>query len=203
MYENHPDIDTPSGRKIIWRYTSLTKLIYLLEKNKLFFCPSNLLDDPFEGSFPIINIKNIIKQHHRISRKYSDIKIYRAFERYKRKFFINSWHLNRYESDAMWKIYSKEDKCIAIKSSIDKFIASVHDEQRTIYFGRVRYIDYNKENIPTDNIFNPFFYKRKVYQHENELRALNTVENIYRGEEFNNNYGIRGIYIKCNPNILI
>jgi hypothetical protein len=36
----------------------------------------------------------------------------------------------------------------------------------------VKYIDYNDGEIPLDNVFWPFTYKRRSFEHERELRAL-------------------------------
>ena len=41
----------------IWRYMDFTKLVSLLEKRALFFCRSDKLGDPFEGSYSQANIK--------------------------------------------------------------------------------------------------------------------------------------------------
>jgi hypothetical protein len=36
----------------------------------------------------------------------------------------------------------------------------------------VNYIDYDKEWVPEDSIFNPFLFKRQSFQHEHEIRAI-------------------------------
>ncbi len=36
----------------------------------------------------------------------------------------------------------------------------------------VKYIDYDHEWISPDNMFSPFMYKRKSFEHENEARAV-------------------------------
>ena len=36
------------------------------------------------------------------------------------RFLVNSWHMNEYESAAMWDIYSTRDFGIAIRSTIKR-----------------------------------------------------------------------------------
>jgi hypothetical protein len=36
----------------------------------------------------------------------------------------------------------------------------------------VNYIDYDKEWVPEDSIYNPFLFKRQSFQHEREIRAI-------------------------------
>jgi hypothetical protein len=41
-----PDIDVK-----IWRYMSLAKFLWMLQKNALYFSRSDLMGDPFEGHY--------------------------------------------------------------------------------------------------------------------------------------------------------
>jgi len=62
---------------------------------------------------------------------------------------------------------------VAIKSTFkrlkDSFLPHKDDD---IFIGKVKYIDYTRDVIPKGNIFNPFLYKRKSFEHERELRAI-------------------------------
>jgi hypothetical protein len=87
-------------------------------------------------------------------------------------FFINCWHFNEHESSAMWKIYSKEDEGIAIQTTFKRLCSSFKEFDRIIWIGKVKYIDYSKEDIPDTNSLNKFLYKRKSFEYESEIRAI-------------------------------
>jgi len=85
--------------------------------------------------------------------------------------FLNCWHMNEFESDAMWKIYAKDNTGIAIQSTY-KNLVDVLKMNKEIYIGAVKYIDFELEFIPENNLFYPFVHKQKSFQHESELRAF-------------------------------
>lgn len=105
MYKEHPVFEKTENENIkIWRYLDFTKFVSLLDTKSLFFIRADKLSDPFEGSFSKANIKlrplvygeNFSIIHEKFSKFHMEI----------RKFtFINSWHMNEYESDAMWRLY--------------------------------------------------------------------------------------------------
>ena len=41
-----------------------------------------------------------------------------------------------------------------------------------IYIGKVNYVDYNNHFIPENNAFFPYLHKRKDFEHEREIRAI-------------------------------
>jgi tmRNA-binding protein len=102
--------------------------------------------------------------------KLSQIEIY---DRFRKIVNISSWHINENESAAMWEICLQSNEGVAIQSTFKRLKDSFHTHKEDeINIGKVKYIDYKKENIPKANIFNPFLYKRKAFEHERELRAV-------------------------------
>ncbi len=69
----------------------------------------------------------------------------------------------------MWKLYSKEEASITIQSSYSLLQAVLPEE---VDLGMVKYIDYETELVPHQNIINYCMHKRKSFEHERELRAL-------------------------------
>lgn len=144
----------------IWIFS---KFVSLLDTKKLFFPSVEQLSksDPFEGQIP----KNFPKiQGDDIWNK-----------EFRNDVCINSWHMNYGESDAMWKLYLKNENGIAIQSTYKRLTESFNDSQNEIYIGKVKYIDYDKWKIPENsklNAFIPFILKRESFEHEKELRAL-------------------------------
>jgi len=179
----HPAFTHPTDRTVkIWRYMDFTKFVGMLEHTSLFFARSDLLGDPFEGSFPPAN--DVMFDH--VHRQFLDVFV--GDDPQKREQYVNSvrklrlgvkgqrpwmlvscWHMNEHESAAMWKLYTDGGKSICIQSTYDKLRSCLPSE---IYTGVVRYIDYEKQFISEDNYFRNFMHKRKSFEHEREIRAI-------------------------------
>jgi hypothetical protein len=180
MYEKHPVFTAPTDENIkIWRYMDFTKFLSFIDKKTLFFTRVDQLEDKFEGRFtkylfnPEIeekatpNEKEKLRQYRDNSSKFN--------ERERTALAVNCWHMNEYESAAMWKLYVKSDEGIAIQSTYSRLLNSFYDSDGYMLFvGTVKYIDYNKEVIPVDNMFYPYIHKRRSFEYERELRAIIT-----------------------------
>ena len=81
--------------------------------------------------------------------------------------FVNCWHINRHESDAMWRLYS--DRGIAIRSTIRRFRQSLDGAPDDVYLCRVRY---TSDPQPFGSTLTAALKKFKSYEHERELRAI-------------------------------
>ena len=170
---NHPCFEQPpNGTLLLWRYMDLSKFIYLLATGKLFFCRSDLFDDPFEGSYSRLNAslrpliyKDIPEENrNQIFAEFSD------FLKWSREWtYLNCWHCNDHESAAMWNLYAHSGEAVAIQTDYETLSKVLPDN---VYLGLVRYIDYNSEWMPEGNLFYPFLHKRKSFEHEREARAL-------------------------------
>ena len=57
MYEEHPTFIQPENEEIkVWRYMDFTKLVSLIDSRRLYFTRADKFADPFEGSWPKINV---------------------------------------------------------------------------------------------------------------------------------------------------
>lgn len=94
---------------------------------------------------------------------------------------INCWHQNESESEAMWSLYSKNNKGIAIQTTAQDLIESIDDER--VHFSEVRYINFYDENLKSsDLIVNGFIsplLKREAFEHEKEARLFFTPNKNY------------------------
>ena len=71
----------------------------------------------------------------------------------------------------MWSLYTKDQSCaIAIKTTYDRLYNAI-GKNPLIEIGKVNYIDYTETFV---EIRAPFWFKRKSFQHENEVRAILT-----------------------------
>jgi hypothetical protein len=147
----------PENKNIkLWRYMDFTKFIYMLEKSALFFSQVDNLGDPYEGELSRGN-----------NTKFENLE--REIKRIKPNILVSCWHINKTESAAMWKLYSKSNEAICIQTTYNKFRRALDND---IKIGRVKYIDYDKDWIPESDLYYPFIYKRNSFEHEHELRGL-------------------------------
>lgn len=180
MYTKHPSFDEPNNKEQkVWRYLDFTKFVSLIETQELFFTRADKFEDKFEGSIPSVaaairdyQIKEMVEQG-KLLPQYGKPGFMSSISNHSRKTMaINCWHMNDFESAAMWKLYLKSDEGIAIQSTFNCLVDSISDNPIDIQLGKVKYIDYNTEVINLNNGFNQFIHKRKSFEHENELRAV-------------------------------
>lgn len=86
-----------------------------------------------------------------------------------RKFGLSCWHINEDESEAMWRLYGTAGSGIAIESTEQKLRAALTAEG--INIDRVRYMDFDHDEIEKGHKLYGLFIKRKSFVHEQELRA--------------------------------
>ena len=171
MYKEDYTFKTPPENLTAWRYIDFEKLISLLLNEEIFFCRSDNFEDPFEGQFRL-------KDYEQTKFMFED------FEKTKKYYFLNCWHLNEFQSDAMWKIFLKTNNGLAIKSTIRSIKESFRLATEDVHIGKIYYKDYEtvtfselmKEEqnrvagVQGGYTLNQFNYKRISFEHEKELR---------------------------------
>ena len=152
---------------IIWKYLDLSKFVDLLLYKKLFMSRSDKFEDQYEGTFSeptYEEIKKLAKDNPHFLDYYKT---------HRKNVVISSWHINEYESFAMWQIFTQKNEGLAIQSTLGKLQKALSvDTEFEQFIGEVNYIDYKKEYIPFDNTFFPFLFKRKSFQYEREVRVI-------------------------------
>ena len=187
------EYEKPAPDEKLWRYMDLAKLIHLLSTSKLFFASADSFEDIFEGA------KGVIERKERWDRFYLDFfreaiktapgatpemleperiekDAHRLLtemdangENERKHVFISCWHSNEYESEAMWKLYSTNTKnAVAIQTTAEHLYQAL-DRDPYIDIGKVKYIDYNKR---FSSVNGAYWYKRKSFEHEREVRAV-------------------------------
>lgn len=171
MYIQNPNILLPENPDtIVWKYLDLSKFLDLLFSKKLFMSRSDKFEDQYEGTFSEPTFEEIRK----ISE--NNPKFLDYYKSHREKIVISSWHINEYESFAMWQIFTKNNEGLAIQSTIGRLQEALKTERITEQFiGQVNYIDYKKEHIPFNDTFFPFLFKRKSFQYEREVRIISDV----------------------------
>ncbi|WP_339889943.1 hypothetical protein [uncultured Flavobacterium sp.] len=171
MYKENPNIILPDDDNIIvWKYLDLSKFLEMLLSNRLFMSRSDKFEDQYEGTFSEPTYEEIKKIAA------NNPKFLNYYKKHREKVVISSWHINEYESFAMWQIFTKNNEGLAIQSTIGRLKKALATERKTIqHIGQVNYIDYKKELIPFDDSFFPFLFKRKSFQYEREVRIISDV----------------------------
>ena len=173
MFQEHPCFSTPAGETDIWRFMDLTKFLSMLVRNSLFFCRADGLEDPYEGETPKASraafqaqIEAMLPPEPAASlmKMQGDLALL-----HKTTTFMNCWHMNPTESAAMWKLYASNNEGIAIKTTVRRLRDSLNKWPRPVYIGAV---SYNEQAFSHGNALAPFVFKRRSFQHEQELRAV-------------------------------
>ncbi len=214
VYQTLPYI-IPNPESVLWRFMDLAKFVSLMQNNSLYFSRADCFEDPFEGA------KGVLIRQEEWSKSYYDFFCYaidsakqidgisRSLEEIKEQAqrlllefkestskqplhtFINCWHENQYESEAMWKLYTKDSsQGIAIRTTYNRLYNSMQ-KNPSISIGRVNYIDYSKRFVDHNGAF---WYKRCSFEHEKEVRAI--LSDYTQKDVF-------GILIPVDLNILI
>jgi hypothetical protein len=177
MIEHHPYFKLPEDHNAkIWRFLTLAKFLSTLESRSLHFARSDQFEDPYEGAIPERVMDYARSFFHGLSPDNADslAKEYLHVIDGLRLFsYLNCWHVNQAESDAMWRIYSHTTECVAIQSTVARLCDCLGNTDEKVFVGQVIYTDF--ETVPPDIFLNgltPFIHKRSSFEYERELRAL-------------------------------
>lgn len=170
--------DCPPDEQMVWRYMRLSRFLWMLKESKLYFSrPAEFEDDPYEGTIPFANASQI------------EDNLKAAYGLQRRLAAISCWHMNDFESVAMWKLYVEGPDGVAIQSRAGGLKRL--DERSSYVIGKVKYINYETDPQPrfieplsSLQPYLPIFQKRKSYQHEQEARVVILNPGDLPGESF-------------------
>jgi hypothetical protein len=186
----------------IWRYMNFEKYVSMLQTKSLYFARLHQLEDPYEGSYLPAKILKSDFQHEEVDEKLKSSIKYNAKQQNLRM-AVNCWHMSDCESAAMWKIYSNQNKAVAIQSTFDLLKKGMNSSVfgKRVKIGVVRYLDYDNELFSDDAIglYYGVISKRKEFEYEKEVRAV-----IYTPEGSKPDVTINdGFPVKIDLNMLI
>ena len=192
-YWQELEYEEPLPDETLWRYMDLAKFISLISKKSLYFAAANTFEDIYEGAKGIKGKKEewnnfyldffkkailtapgmenrhmtdeqLITEAKKLLNQIDDLS-----ENDRKTTYISCWHLNKYESEAMWKLYSKDvTNAIAIQTTVG-YLYEALNKDPYIDIGKIKYIDFNHR---FSSINGAFWYKRKSFEHEKEVRAI-------------------------------
>ncbi len=179
----------PTKNYQIVKYIDLTKFVSILQRESLFFCRLDKLEDHFEGTLSKPTQKMVhdyFSTQHLLSTNFKQLSEEEVIENVKKYFDAQSkrkaihtvccWNKSNSESAALWKIYSDFNKGIMLISRVNSIIESFSETEESIDLSEVKYLDYNKEDMPLGNAIFPIIHKHEAYHYEEELRLIHTVE---------------------------
>lgn len=188
----------------------LAKLIALLKDAALYFPRADTLDDPFEGSYsqPTVDaMRTSLKQSESLPADAIESVLQQIFHKTARNsarmIYVSCWHISEYESAAMWAYYVQHGIGVAVRSTVERLIASMKDATDTVQIGQVHYVDFQKDVMPGGNAFWPFLMKRRSFEHEHELRAVVLRPNFVENHEIDPTGAPDHLLIRVDPFALI
>lgn len=187
----------PPDEEQVWRYMELSKFEAMVKSRALFFPRVAILEDEFEGAFP--------EPQSVLARALSMIgltemppgmvvhpspELERAWSLMRKWAEVSCWHVSDHESDAMWRLYARTGRSIAVQSTVGRLrealgtpapVADGFFGSDKFEFGNVEYIDYTTGHIPPMNMYAQFFRKRHAFEHEKEMRVFIARLPLYLG----------------------
>ncbi len=171
LYFKESDLD-----RYIYRIVSIERLIELYKKKENTLLNPDTWDDPYENFI----LKSKVRMASGEIREYG----------FHTHFYGQCWSLHK-ASDAMWRIYSKDQCGVRIRTTVRKLANSLSDSgvklpDVTCYIGKVRYLtskdlkDYSNSaylvyedgSFAVDGLFKSLLVKRKAFSHEKEVRLI-------------------------------
>ena len=181
MHKELEKITSPKDDAILWRYMSLEKFANILATKSLFFTRADKFEDTFEGHVPrqIVSIyrsaiSSYEKEHFGELSQSPILKSVRELRKY---VMCNCWHRGEHESMAMWDKYRTQNSGIVIKTPLENLKNSLPDIP-DVFIGEIKYLDEHNhidvlENVSVMNLVHqPYFYKRKPFEYEREVRVV-------------------------------
>jgi hypothetical protein len=122
-----------------------------------------------------------------------------SYQGWKNRVLVNCWHMNNSESAAMWNSYSYRNSGIALQSTFQRLKDSIKFCKEEIIIGEVQYLNYRNEWLKENSLgWEIFLTKKRPYEYERELRALNIVyddDNDSDNKELLNDFFLRNYRI--------
>src|SRR6476646_3194797 len=196
MPRNHSSFPQPDDPSVpVWRYTDLSKFVWMLQRKALYFVRADLLlrDDPYEG-YPtkamadpadfvatmkagyLLRNKEFGEREETFVKQIAERGL--AFTREARRgFYVSCWHANKHESQAMWKLYTSLNESICVRSAYNQLWDCL--PRQGCFLGKVTYLDYDLDTFDSRNLLSLIMHKRSSFNHEQEVRAvIMDLENI-------------------------
>src|SRR6476469_7020271 len=124
MFVCNKNIKLPEDPEtVVWKYLDLSKFLELLLSKKLFMSRSDKFEDQYEGTFS----EPTFEEMKKLSEDNTDFLDY--YKTHRENVVVSSWHINEYESYAMWQIFTKTNEGLAIRSTVGRLQQALEPEK--------------------------------------------------------------------------
>lgn len=195
----------------LWRYLDFPKFLDLLVSEAIKIPLASAMEDKYEGQMGKGAYLSA-REHYaeQAAKKYLadpyanyDSKISNFWSR---RTYVSCWNQFPSENAGLWRIYG-DDKGVAIKTSwgsLKRSLAGESDEVSTIFYGCVKYLNFEARSDYIDNYTDKFFQKRREFSHEKEFRLVahnSSVEHNYTNDI--SDVVPKLAVLKCDTSVLI
>jgi hypothetical protein len=158
---------TPQPTDRVWRYMSFAKLVWMLQKKRLWFSRADLLDDKWEVMIDTPQLNSIITSRppsisaeQVIEQTGSEVKARRE------QTFINCWTSSEHENHALWRIYCPSPESVAIQTTLDRLKNSIGLPVLKVSYGP------HEANGTLPDTLKLVTQKRPMFAYEQETRIV-------------------------------
>src|ERR1035437_391516 len=154
MYTSNTKLQQPKNTlQPLWRYITFDRLIEIIQHKSIYFSHISTMRDQLEGSLTPRTRAQLLEWNMRqnggnISTANASVQMY---EDHRKKYYINCWHINSFESYLMWRVYGNRE--CAIETTYERLVASFDATPENINGGVIRYVDFDRESIELGNSF--------------------------------------------------
>ena len=143
----------------LWRYLRSERFIHMLETRTMYFASANEFEDEFEGAVAV-QMNEGPEDPRYSGMEWTEL----AFFALKRLTKISCWHVAKYESDAMWRLYAEKNKGVAIcttpermRDAFKPFRLRPDYGSEDIWAGPVTYVDLTQVRMKGAGMMGRFF----------------------------------------------
>ena len=189
-------LEKPALPDKLWRYMDFTKFIAMLVNRGLFMSRLDRLGDAYEGWIPETPRA---KYRGFFQEKFfkRDRQLRKRAAILRKRVYVNCWHANDNESDAMWKLYLTGEDGIAIYTTCRSLRSALEQSSEELWLYRVIYADQTKEPIHGGSMLRACLTKRPPFAHEKEVRLV-WWNNRATGQRTKAGGSLEGFYVKCD-----
>jgi hypothetical protein len=174
----HPAFPQPADlNAVIWRYLGIEKFEWLVAERRLYMARADLLGDEHEGTTPPAELagwrmaaEQAEDEHQRRTIESNRAQLSEYAEVFRQSYYVSCWQMAPDENVAMWDRYVKTPDSLAVKTSYSTLREQL--QRMIVELGVVRYIDYDRQGLPSVNMLQLITHKRHFFADEREVRAV-------------------------------
>lgn len=168
---------TDSGL-LLRRYINHSKFVRLVESGALHFAPASTFADALEGHYTHLDNELSDAQlagwgldsHARAIASTARAGIAKSNQK---AVVICCWASGIEEDPRMWSEYGQEQEAVALETTVGDLRRALGTDFLIV---PVSYVDFSRDTIPKEHSLQPFFFKRRTFSWEREVRVVGEME---------------------------